>query len=298
MILSLRRGLEQLVDERRRRRGPARSCPARAACDRSRRCSVSASIGDRSRVSTQAEPPGHRPTAPGRHRATWSSATKNAPSANDGAQPLGRADRQAGLAGPARAGQGHEPVVADQGARRPATSALPADEAGQRLGRLAAPGVERAERREVGRQPVDRPAGRCAPARSRSFSRWWPRSRRLDPAGQAATRRAPGRPPRAAPGRRAPRRRCGPPGGRRARRSCRRRAALAGMHARCGPGRPRLAARSRRRARAGWRPPPGPRRGALGKTTKNESPSVADLDAVPGRDRRPDQLGCCSSSAG
>ena len=69
-------------------------------------------------------------------------------------QLLGRSDREAGLARPTRAGQRHEPVLAHERDELLDLTLAP-DQACQRLGQVAAPRVEGADRREVGREPID-----------------------------------------------------------------------------------------------------------------------------------------------
>ena len=126
-----------------------------------------------------------------RDRVIGASSTKKTPSAKSIQQVGGDLEPEAGLAGPARAGQGDQPdVVAQQQAPHRLQLAL-APEQRRRLDRqVVRPGVERDQRREVGRQVRARRAGRRAPGRLRSLRRCSPRSTQAErrPAG----RRGPG----------------------------------------------------------------------------------------------------------
>ena len=149
-----------------------------------------------------------------------------------------------------------------------------AAEEGRQPGRqVVRRGVERADRREVGLQPVDDEL----PETLRMLEILEPmlaEVAQLDAVRQRVRRPATASRRRGAPGRRGRRWRSGWRGGRAGRHTSSPTGWPRRCGGRCGRGPPRRPATARRRAHAGRRPRRRPRPGADGKTAKNESPSV------------------------
>ena len=123
--------------------------------------------------------------------ASGASSTSHTPSGY-ALQGVGRRlQRQAGLARPAGAGQGHQAVGAQQ-RRHLRQLPLPAHEAGQLQGQVVGQRVQGAQGRGSRRAGPGRRAGTPAPGAGRSFSRCSPRSRR--PGARPGGRPAPGPP--------------------------------------------------------------------------------------------------------
>ena len=141
------------------------------------------------------------------------------PSGNRSAASSRDLEREARLAGPARARSGSAAGRRSAAARPRAISRSRPRKRGE-LGRQVVGHGIRGSAAAGSRPAAPRSRGRrSAPGRERSLSRCSPSSRSVTPVGQRALDQRPGRAPRRAPARRARRSRCAPRDARRGRRS-------------------------------------------------------------------------------
>ena len=180
IALMLGRGAQQVGDDRGRPRRPARSCRGRAggACRAASRPATRRSVARRALGDAEGAARSAARRASGSR--IGSSGTKKTPSGKSSDALRGELERQPGLAGPARAGEGQQPGR------------------GEQAGRLVELGVAADERRQLGRQVVragrratgaagksaGRPSAMTWTIRTgalRSLSRCSPRSRSVTP---------------------------------------------------------------------------------------------------------------------
>ena len=133
-----RAGQQRLHQRRPRHRSHARSCPARAACGASARCSSSRSIRGVSPSSRDAEHGRARPRRRARRRCSGARSTNQTPSAKRRELLLRELQRQARLAAAADAGQRQQARVDGSSRAQVGERRLAADEAGARLRQVVA----------------------------------------------------------------------------------------------------------------------------------------------------------------